>query len=109
MLITFALIVEIREGFGMHYETKARIRILVILLLYLAIIATVDALSFDDLSYPVVLLFGLHFGLVLWVYRDAKRQEFETPILWYFAVALPIIGLFGVFAYISRRKSTAQG
>lgn len=93
----------------MHDDTKARIRILVMLLLYLAFIATVDVFSFDSLYYPVVLLLAVHFGLVLWVYRDAKKRDFENPITWYFAVALPIIGLFGLFAYLSHRKRTAKG
>lgn len=92
----------------MRRERKARIRILVALSLYLAIIATLDAFSFDDLYYPVVLLFGIHFALVLWVYRDAKERDFENPMTWYFAVALPVVGLFGAFAYLSRRKRTAK-
>lgn len=92
----------------MRRERKARIRILVTLSLYLAIIVTLDAFSFDDLYYPVVLLFGIHFALVLWVYHDAKERDFENPMTWYFAVALPVVGLFGAVAYLSHRKRTAK-
>ena len=92
----------------MRRERKARIRILVLLSLYMAVVATVDGLSFDGLSYPVVLLFGVHFALILWVYRDAKKRGFENPMTWYLAVALPVVGLFGVFAYLSHRKRMAN-
>ena len=93
----------------MRRETKGRIRISVLLLGYLAFIAALDIFAIDDLSSPVVLLVGIHFGLVLWVYYDAKKRGFDDPMTWYLAVALPVIGIFGVFAYLSHRKRMPEG
>ena len=94
----------------MRYETRARIRILAALLLYAIFTYSLDAgYPLGGLGFGSVLLYGLlQAGMAFWVYFDAKRRDIENPALWYFAVVLPAIGVFGLVAYLLHRR-TAPG
>jgi hypothetical protein len=92
------------------YRTKARIRILLMLLVLVVFEATIfDTLPVDAPDVFVILLYvGIQFGMAVWVYNDAKKRGAENPIHWYYAIALPVIGLFGLLVYLKARRATDE-
>lgn len=91
----------------MEYETKARIRILLVILvvLGLSVWGVSDGVSLNTYTAIGVGLAVLHGLAALWVRHDARKRGSDQVGVWMAAVLAPAIGVFGFIAYLSNRNS----
>jgi phosphotransferase system glucose/maltose/N-acetylglucosamine-specific IIC component len=88
-----------------RYETKARIRILTALLtvfsvyFYVTEMRTVAYLTLA-IAYAIV-----HVFIMVIIKNDAESRGIEDVYVWVYAVAVPVINIIGLIAYVVSRRN----
>lgn len=94
-----------REKAMVKYETKARIRMLIALLaafgvyFYVTEMRTAAYLTLA-IAYAIV-----HVLVMVVIKNDAESRGQENVHVWVYAVAVPVINVIGLIAYIVSRRT----
>lgn len=95
---------------GGYDKTKARLRILVILIVGLAVSFTLnDPFALVGVEGVTIFLYvSVQGALAIWVSRDARERNVVNPTYWAFAVVLPVVGILGFLAYLQTKRTTDE-
>lgn len=90
-------------------QEKTRNRLVALFALLLTILtwdwSFSDIGGLDTRIITLVLLIGFfHLAAALWVRSDAKKRDVKPVDKWMLAVIVPTIGIFGLVAYLNKRK-----
>ena len=93
----------------MDTKAKQRVVIVVILLLWAGSLVFTNDIPVDGPYVALILLLSaLQLGAMLWVYRDVKKRGADNPIVWVYAIIVPVIGLIGFIAYLISRPTSSK-